>query len=195
VSSVVGLLLAAGAGRRMGRPKGLVRGSDGQAWVTRSARVLADGGCRPVVVVVGAFAAEVGALVPAGCAVVESADWAEGMGASLRAGLVAVAERAPADAVAAVVGLVDTPGVGAEVVRLLVDRARSEGVEGLARAAYAGVPGHPVVLGRGHWAAVTASARGDAGARGYLAGRDVVLVECGAVGDGQDVDAGLPWAP
>jgi nicotine blue oxidoreductase len=163
--------------------------------VTRSAQVLADGGCRPVVVVVGALAAEVGALVPAGCAVVEAADWAEGMGASLRAGLAAVVERAPPDAVAAVVGLVDTPGVSAEVVRLLVDRARSGGVEGLARAAYAGTPGHPVVLGRGHWASIIASARGDAGARGYLAGHDVVLVECGAVGCGQDVDTGLPWAP
>jgi molybdopterin synthase catalytic subunit len=31
-------------------------------------------------------------------------------------------------------------------------------------------------------------ARGDAGARGYLAAHDVVLVECGGVGDGRDVD-------
>ncbi|HET6529482.1 MAG TPA: NTP transferase domain-containing protein, partial [Actinoplanes sp.] len=51
---VAGLLLAAGAGRRMGTPKALLRDPDGTAWVTRSARVLVAGGCRPVLVVVGA---------------------------------------------------------------------------------------------------------------------------------------------
>ena len=59
----------------------------------------------------------------------------------------------------------------------------------LARAAYGGRPGHPVLLGRGHWAGVRAVAVGDAGARGYLAGRaDVVLVECGDLADADDVD-------
>lgn len=188
MSAVAGLLLAAGAGRRMGRPKGLLTGPDGEAWVARAARVLANGGCGPVVVVVGAAAAEVSALVPRTCSVVEATDWAEGMGASLRAGLDAVAGRAGPQVVAAVVGLVDTPGVTADVVRLLVGRALAGGVDGLARAAYGGQPGHPVVLGRAHWAAVVAMARGDAGARGYLAAHDVVLVECGGVGDGQDVD-------
>jgi molybdopterin synthase catalytic subunit/CTP:molybdopterin cytidylyltransferase MocA len=188
VSEVAGLLLAAGAGRRMGGPKGLVRDGSGEAWVARSARVLAAGGCSPVVVVVGAAAGEVRALVPEGCPVVVAADWAEGMGASLRAGLSAVPAAAGPEAVAVVVGLVDTPGVTAEAVRLLVDRARAAGPAGLSRAVYAGVPGHPVVLGREHWAGAAASARGDAGARGYLAGRHVVGVECGAVGDGRDVD-------
>jgi CTP:molybdopterin cytidylyltransferase MocA len=59
----------------------------------------------------------------------------------------------------------------------------------LARAAYAGRPGHPVLLGRAHWAGVAAAAVGDAGARGYLAGRaDVRLVECGDLATPDDVD-------
>jgi len=188
MSSVVGLLLAAGVGRRMGRPKGLVRDPDGVAWVARSARVLAAGGCSPVVVVVGASADEVGALVPDDHLVVTAADWAEGMGASLRAGLGALAagEGADAVAVAVVVGLVDTPGVTARVVARL--RAAATGPEVLARAAYAGNPGHPVLLGAAHWAAVAAQASGDAGARAYLAGRPVLLVECGDLGSGEDVD-------
>jgi nicotine blue oxidoreductase len=188
---VPGLLLAAGAGRRMGQPKALVRADDGTAWVTRSADVLAQGGCDPVLVVVGARAADVAALVPERVRVVTAADWAEGMGASLRAGLRALGATATddgSDAVAAVVGLVDTPGVTPEVIRRLVAQARSAGPGGLARAAYAGVPGHPVVLGRAHWAAVAAAVRGDEGARGYLAGRDVVQVECGDAGDGTDHD-------
>jgi len=186
--TVAAVLLAAGAGRRMGRPKGLVRDGDGTAWVTRSAQVLAAGGCVPVLVVVGARGDEVGALVPPPATAILAPGWAEGMGASLRAGLRALPEVAGPGAVAAVVGLVDTPGVTAPVIARLVARALAAGPAGLARAGYGGVPGHPVVLGRAHWAAVAARAGGDTGARGYLATRPVLLVECGDVGDGRDVD-------
>jgi CTP:molybdopterin cytidylyltransferase MocA len=191
---IAGLLLAAGAGRRMGLPKALVRdGDDGAAWVTRSARTLAAGGCDPVLVVVGARAAEVSALVPPTARVVGAPGWAEGMGASLRAGLQAVTAAAAAepepDVVAVLVGLVDTPGVTPQVVARLVAHASEAGAAGLARATYEGVPGHPVVLGRAHWSAVAAQAAGDAGARGYLAGRTVSAVECGDVGDGRDIDS------
>ncbi|HVN11885.1 MAG TPA: NTP transferase domain-containing protein, partial [Kineosporiaceae bacterium] len=107
-------------------------------------------------------------------------------GASLRAGLVALADRAPVpDAV--VVALVDTPGVTTEVVRR-VAAAAAAGPSVLARAAFDGVPGHPVLLGREHWAGVRAAARGDAGARDYLRDRPVTLVECADVGSGLDVD-------
>jgi len=212
MDGVAGLLLAAGAGRRMGLPKALVREPDGQAWVTRSVLALAAGGCEPVLVVVGARATEVAALVPASAPmqisvhVVTATDWDEGMGASLRAGLRALAGLAGPDVVAAVVGLVDTPGVGPAVIARLIAHARpasstesagsagsapsteSAGPAVLARAAYNGVPGHPVLLGREHWAAVAEQARGDAGARGYLAGREVSRVECGDVGDGRDFD-------
>ena len=53
------------------------------------------------------------------------------------------------------------------------------------------MPGHPVLLGRDHWAGVAATATGDAGARDYLRGRDVTLVECGDLATGRDVDPGL----
>jgi nicotine blue oxidoreductase len=193
---VVGaLLLAAGAGRRMGLPKGLVRDADGTAWVARSVRVLAEGGCGPVLVVVGARGDEVAALVPPPAGVVTAPDWDEGMGASLRAGLGALAEQASPDVVAALVGLVDTPGVTPSVVARLVARAAAGGPATLARAAYGSVPGHPVVLGRDHWAAVAEQAVGDAGARAYLGRRSVEAVECGDVGDGRDIDAANPPNP
>jgi CTP:molybdopterin cytidylyltransferase MocA len=59
----------------------------------------------------------------------------------------------------------------------------------LARAAYDGVPGHPVLFGRDHWPGVLETAHGDRGARAYLAGRDVELVECGDLATGHDVDS------
>jgi nicotine blue oxidoreductase len=165
----------------MGRPKALVE-VDGEPLVLRALRALAGGGLAPVVVVLGARADEVRAVLPAGVDAVEAHGWTDGMGASLRAGLTALEGRA--DAV--VVHLVDLPGVPAAAVARL---AASAGPAALARAAYGGRPGHPVLLGRGHWAGVRTAAVGDAGARGYLAGRtDVGLVECGDLAAPDDVD-------
>ncbi len=174
----------------MGRPKALVRDQDGVAWSVRSTRVLRAAGCDPVRVVVGAAAAEVLAVLgadPDGDApdVVVAADWAEGMGASLRAGLVGLDRLAP-EAEAALVHLVDLPDVGADVLARVAELARPAA---LARAVYAGQPGHPVLLGREHWAGVAGDAHGDAGARGYLSERSVVAVECGDLASGEDVDS------
>ena len=165
----------------MGRPKALVE-VDGEPLVRRALRALVEGGLAPVVVVLGARAVEVRAVLPDGVDAVEAPDWADGMGASLRAGLAALDGRAEA----AVVHLVDLPGVPAAAVARL---AAVAGPDVVARAAYDGRPGHPVLLGRTHWAAVRAAAVGDAGARGYLAGRtDVALVECGDLAEPDDVD-------
>lgn len=186
----VGLLLAAGAGRRMGRPKALVTDAAGTPWVRRAADVLSAAGCAPVRVVLGAAAPEARRLLAAGSGepvdVVVAADWAEGMGASLRAGLGGLDRLAPSAPIAVVL-LVDLPDVGVAVVRRLVAAAgREPGL--LARAAYAGRPGHPVLLGREHWTAVAAQCAGDRGARDYLTAHDVRAVECGDLATGADRD-------
>lgn len=173
----------------MGKPKGLLRTADGTPWVSRAVVALTDGGCRPVLVVTGAESSQVRALVPASAGVLVAADWSEGLGASLRAGLGAVqkqaAQQQAPSAVAAIITLVDTLGVTPEVVARLHRLAEPTA---LARTAYAGAPGHPVLIGREHWAGVIETAIGDAGARHYLAARDVHLVECADVGSGDDLD-------
>jgi CTP:molybdopterin cytidylyltransferase MocA len=167
----------------MGRPKALVE-VGGEPLVRRALRTLVDGGAAPVVVVLGARAADVRAVLPPGTGTVEARGWADGMGVPLRAGLAALQGH---DVDAAVVHLVDLPGVPAAAVARLV--AARTGPEALVRAAYAGRPGHPVLIGRAHWAGVVASAVGDTGARRYLAGRtDVGLVECGDLADPDDLD-------
>lgn len=175
--TVAGLVLAAGAGSRFGRPKADLS-VGGVRLVDRAVEVLSAGGCEPVFVVTGAVAVRV-----ANATAVHNADWESGMGSSLRHGLAAM----PPDATAAVVMLVDTPWLGTEAVR----RVRSAHLAGaqLAVATYDGERGHPVLLGREHWTAIATAAKGDVGARAYLAGRtDVTEVDCSGTGDPADVD-------
>lgn len=173
--TTAGLVLAAGAGRRYGQPKAPVI-IDGERLVDRAVRVLRDGGCDPIVVVLGAWWGDV-----PGARAVENPSWAEGMGSSLRAGLKALAEEG-ADEV--VVTLVDLPGLTAEAVARVVAVPATVAV-----ATYAGERGHPVKFARQHWAAIAEAAVGDAGARSFLKGRtDVTLVEVGDVADGIDLD-------
>jgi CTP:molybdopterin cytidylyltransferase MocA len=184
MSVVLGLLLAAGAGRRMGAPKALLRDEQGEPFLQRSVAALREGGCDDVLVVLGAEAEGAAALLDEGVAVLVAEDWAEGMGASFRAGLAAAVRT---EASCALVSLVDLPDVGPAVVRRVVEQGGSApGV--LARAAYDGEPGHPVLIGRDHWSGVTETARGDRGARDYLAEHPPQLVECGDLATGRDVD-------
>lgn len=185
--TIAGLVLAAGAGRRMGGAKALVRGVEGGPTLVEAAveRVRA-GGCDHVVVVVGAAAEQVADAVSAtGAEVVTATDWVEGMGASLRAGL---AHLAGSSDDVALVTLVDLPDVTAEVMARVLAAAAGEGPTALVRAAYGGVPGHPVAIGRVHWEGVRAAAEGDRGARDYLRATPHRLVECGDLATGRDVD-------
>ncbi|MEU2345052.1 nucleotidyltransferase family protein [Streptomyces sp. NPDC001110] len=183
---VAGVLLAAGGGRRLGgRPKALLE-HRGRPLVEHAVRALRNGGCGPVHVVLGAAAEEVGKLAElSACEVTVNPSWEEGMGSSLRAGL---ASLSASDADAALVLLVDQPGIGAEAVARVRSAYRSR--SSLAAAAYDGERGHPVLFGADHWEAVAAGAVGDQGARAYLrAHRDAItLVECSDVARAHDID-------
>ncbi|MDQ3627369.1 MAG: NTP transferase domain-containing protein [Actinomycetota bacterium] len=185
---VTGVLLAAGRGRRAGGPKALRVDQDGIAWAVRSARILRAGGCDKVVVVVGAAAGRVRSLlVGEDVEVVDSPDWEQGMGASLGAGLDALAAT---PARAALVHLVDLPDVGADVVARILAHVLTGGDLDrlLARAYYPDGPGHPVLIGRSHWGGVVGSATGDRGARSYLLTHPVTAIDCSDLAGGLDRD-------
>ncbi len=124
--------------------------------------------------------------VPAPARAVIATDWAVGMSASVRAGLAAAGA---GEAQYAVLHLVDTPDVGADVVRRVL-AAAVQAPSGLARARYGDRPGHPVVVARRHWPALLASLHGDEGGRTFLAERrrQVVTVECADLATGADID-------
>ncbi|TQL03200.1 NTP transferase domain-containing protein [Cellulomonas sp. SLBN-39] len=179
---LLGIVLAAGAGRRMGGPKALCRTPAGVPWLHLAVDALVGGGCGPVHVVLGAGVDDARALVPAGAEVVVAHDWARGMGASLAAGLTA----APDEAVAAVVTLVDLPELDARAVARVT--AAPVGPGHLRRAVFDARPGHPVLVGRDHWAPLLPHLHGDAGARGYLRDHPPVPVDCSDLPGGVDHD-------
>jgi CTP:molybdopterin cytidylyltransferase MocA len=175
---VAGILLAAGAGSRLGRPKATVQ-LGGEPLAGRGIALLRGGGAQPVVLVTGAVAVDL-----PGVLIVHNPDWRSGMGSSLAAGLATV----PADCGAAVIALVDQPLVGPEAVRRLIAAYRAGAA--VAIAAYAGALRNPVLLAREHWPEVTALAVGDSGARPFIRAHPelVTPVECGDTGSADDVD-------
>lgn len=199
----VGLVLAAGAGKRLGRgPKALLP-FKGRPLLEHVLAQLAGGGCGPVAVVLGAEAERVRkAAVTGPAAVVVNSDWESGMASSFRIGVEAAAAAAPGAAYL-LVALVDQPGTSAAVVaRLLAARAPGRisvaGYRDPDPAADPGVlrRGHPVLFDLDLARQAAAGARGDEGGRSFLAAnsRLVDVVDCTGLGDIRDVDtpADLP---
>jgi CTP:molybdopterin cytidylyltransferase MocA len=151
------IVLAAGAGRRLGnRPKGLLQ-RDGQPLLARQIDLLAQVGAQAVVVALGHHAEAYAPVLQAARARlleskgkgvplrwVRNPDPDGGTASSLRCALAAL----PADAAAVLVALADQPLLQADDVRavLHVWATRGPGIE-LALPAYHGQPGHPVVFG------------------------------------------------
>jgi len=200
---LAGLVLAAGAGTRYGSPKALVVDAAGESWLVRAALVLADAGCDPVLVVLGAGGMEAEAILRASVdrfehadrlRVVHSAHWADGLSASLDSGLAELQQiTEPASAAdgndepvtAVVLVPVDVPDLTTATVRRVADDVTPQT---LRQAHFGGRPGHPVVIGRDHWPALRASLAGDTGARPYLRSHGVQAVACDDLGTGLDVD-------
>jgi CTP:molybdopterin cytidylyltransferase MocA len=198
---VAAVVLAAGGGRRYGMPKALVE-YEGSLLVERAVRT-ARAVCDPVLVVLGAQAVDVWRQADlGGAAVLANKDWETGMASSLRTGLdgllgwpVPAGWRGGGRIDAALVLLVDMPGMTPAALERMAAHAAPDA---LAVATYDGVRGHPVLLGREHWAGVIETATGDEGARRYLAAHEVTEVDCTGLADPTDLDvppSGVPSAP
>ena len=158
------VVLAAGASSRFGSPK--------QALLLGEVvpRVRESGAIGDLVVVLGAHE------VPTHARTVRCADWADGPGASLRAGLATLDPACDA----AIVVRADGPDIAPAAIDRVAAAWHADPASGDALAASnGGVRGHPVLLPRSLWAAIP-----DAGAR-TLTPR---LIPCDDLGDPGDVD-------
>jgi nicotine blue oxidoreductase len=183
------VLLAAGAGTRLGLgPKALLR-FRGRTLVEELADVLLAGGCREVVTVLGADVETVRAATDLSRhRVIKNPDWATGMGSSFRAGVTAAA---PGDHV--LIALVDQPGLTAGTVARLLASHRAGRVTA---AAYRGPEGelqrgHPLLLDSSLRAEAAETATGDAGARYFLQAHPelIDLIDCSDLSGGEDLDS------
>lgn len=153
MTSVGGIVLAAGAGSRFGGPKALAL-TGARPWVALAVDLLRAAGLEPIRVVIGAAAAEVRAAVPPGADVIENPDWAAGRTGSLQQGL----RDLPPAVRAVLVHQVDFPEVRVETVTALVRRFGAEAQDGGGDAEsriylpiHDGRRGHPILLGRALW--------------------------------------------
>lgn len=158
------LILAGGAGRRFGGGK-LLADLDGTPVIRRVADRAAEVGFAEVVVVTGADDAGVrAALNGLAGRIVHAADWADGMAATLRTGIAALAPECPG----VCVFLGDMPLAPVHLCGALIGDADTAGYA--ARPRFAGKPGHPVAFTRAAFGDLMAL-HGDTGANALLAQR------------------------
>jgi CTP:molybdopterin cytidylyltransferase MocA len=182
--TVAAVVLAAGGGRRYGMPKALVE-YEGSLLVERAVGT-AQAVCDPVLVVLGAQAVDVWREARLDNALLlVNQEWETGMASSLRTGLEGLRGLPGSGVDAALVLLVDMPGMTPAALERMAAHA---GPGALAVATYDGVRGHPVLIGRDHWAGVIGTATGDEGARRYLATHEVTEVDCTGLADPADLD-------
>ena len=191
VTSIPGLILAAGRGERFLRSGGggskVLSDLDGRPLIEHVIASAVDAGLRPLLILVpkGLRIPRTGGAWPLESVINPDPD--RGIGTSLAIGLAALARRVP-EAPACAVLLGDQPGVDSRTIVAVLERWRQ--VDGPVRAQYDDGPGHPVILPRRLWTALGASApssrgeptagsaRGstDVGARGLLGRQDVSQV-------------------
>ena len=168
-SRVIAVLLAAGASRRLGRPKQLVHVA-GERLLDRAVRLALEAGCAPVVVL-GAEAEQVLAACDLSrCHVLRNPDWPNGMGGSIRAGVCAAKE---SGAQRILLMTCDQPAVTAEHLRRLLT-AQDAAPDQPVASAYAGRKGVPACFPSAFFPSL-AALNGDSGARELL--RDALAIQ------------------
>lgn len=183
MGDIVGILLAAGFGRRFGRDKRLVE-IDGVPLAVHSARKLRAACARTIVVLRpedDALADHPGLRE---CTVVRCADAERGMGHSLAAG-VAASE----DAAGWLIALADMPSIDPASYRAVVDSLQAGA--SLAQPSYRGRPGHPVGFAAA-WRDSLLALDGDIGARELIRSAGTARIVCPVDDPGIHRDIDLP---
>jgi molybdenum cofactor cytidylyltransferase len=186
--SVPAIILAAGASRRLGHPKQLVR-VGGETLLGRTIRLTREAGASPIFVVLGAHRESIEAEVDlTGVQPVMNPDWERGIASSIHAGLGAVNGVIP-DAAGVLLLVCDQPRLTAGHLRKLM--AAFDGAEqtSIAASVYAGVAGIPAIFPAEQFDALL-GLRGDAGARHLLRNPGCRLLTFAF--DGGEVDVDTP---
>ncbi len=175
------ILLAAGASKRMGRPKQFLKWN-GKSLLRRAANTGLVAGCSPVIAVVGAHAAECRAEIQdLHILIEENSDWERGMGTSIRAGLRALLRAEPAVA-GTLIALCDQPLVTAADLQRLMATEKP-----VCAAAYDDTVGPPCFFAASYFSRLLALPDGQ-GAKSLLLAAGEALDRVDIPGAATDVD-------
>src|SRR5271169_3698885 len=164
--SVAAIILAAGASRRLGRPKQLLL-HKGETLLVRAIRLAGEAGASPVIVVLGAHYPEIRAAVSFGNAMgVVNDDWEQGIASSIHAGLDVLDSILP-NAPGALLMTCDQPRLSAGHLRALIGGFSAQSTPAIVASKYAGTLGVPAVFPRSIFPGLR-GLRGDQGARALL---------------------------
>jgi molybdenum cofactor cytidylyltransferase len=187
---IAAVVLAAGRSTRMGGPNKLLAEIRGRPLVRIVVEEALASHAKPVIVVVGHERGEVEkALGALPVQIVHNPDFAQGLGTSLKAGIVAV----PADADGAIVCLADMPQVDASLLNRLIAAFDPDRVALIVMPTVEGRRGNPVLWSRRFFPDLMAI-EGDVGARHFIGRYSEAVVEVPLEGKAALVDVDTPEA-
>jgi molybdenum cofactor cytidylyltransferase len=177
------LVLAAGAGRRMGGGKQLVV-LDGETLIERAVDTALASGLGRVVVIVGHDAERVCAAIgDRPVTIVKNEGYGDGLSSSIRRGISVLDE----DTMAVIIHLADMPDVDAALLCRLAEAFEPDKDHDVVVPMYKNHRGNPVLFGRKYFDQL-ARLTGDTGARQLLSSLDRNIVAVPAQSDGILVD-------
>jgi molybdenum cofactor cytidylyltransferase len=184
--SIPVIILAAGASRRLGQPKQLVRVGE-ETLLGRAIRLAKEADAGPILVVLGADLARIRESISGDQVIVVPNDlWEQGISSSIQAGLQALDVKVPHSA-GVMVMTCDQPRLTAEHLRVLRETFDQQKEEVIVTSSYAGIDGVPAVFPRCVFTRLR-SLRGDEGARRIIANPPCGVVSIPFAGGELDID-------
>jgi CTP:molybdopterin cytidylyltransferase MocA len=185
-SAIPAIILAAGASRRLGQPKQLVR-YNGETLLERAIRITAESGAAPILAVLGAHHEQISSSISFGPAFATfNPHWEQGIASSIHAGLETIEVLAPA-ASGALVLPCDQLRLSADHLRALLAAFAAQSETSIAASTYTEVLGIPAVFPRIAFAELLAL-QGDKGARALLLNPPCPVIEVPFAGGEIDID-------
>lgn len=186
--SVGAIILAAGASRRLGQPKQLLK-FRGETLLERAIRLAGEAGAAPVLAVLGSKFEAICASVSFNYSIpVYNDRWQQGLSSTIHSGLGALAEYAP-DAEAALLINCDQPRLTTDHLIALLESFAMQPAPSIVVSSYAGARGVPAIFPRRVFNDLQAL-KGDRGARSLLVHPVCPVMEIPF--DGGEVDIDLP---
>lgn len=185
---IAAILLAAGASRRLGRPKQLLK-LDGETLLGRAIRLATEAGAAPVIAVLGAHREAIFEAVEFGGAqAVVNDEWEQGMSSSIRRGLKAL-EKCGDEVTGALLMSCDQPRLTVDRLRALMAVFAEQDAPVIVASAYGGIEGVPAVFPASVFPDLMALT-GDKGARALIDSAPCAVIALPF--DGGEVDIDLP---